>query len=79
MVNGVDTWDVKVKKNFTLCAILLWTKNKFPAYAMLSGWIIEGRFVCPYCNKDTDYLWLKYSSKHCYMGHRLFLPIDHKW
>jgi hypothetical protein len=37
-LNGVTTWDAKVKKNFTLRAVLLWTINDFPAYAMLSGW-----------------------------------------
>jgi hypothetical protein len=78
-VKGVETWDEKEKKNFTLHAILLWTINDFPAYAMLSGWSTKGKFACPYCHKDTDYLWLKYGSKHCYMGHRRFLPLNHKW
>jgi hypothetical protein len=68
-----------VKKNFKLHAILLWTINDFPAYAMLSGWSTKGKFACPYCHKDTDYLWLKYGSKHCYMGHRCFLPLNHRW
>jgi hypothetical protein len=30
--NGVDCRDVKEKENFTLCAMLLWTINDFPAY-----------------------------------------------
>jgi hypothetical protein len=77
--NGIDTWDDKVKKNFKLHAILLWTINDFPAYAMLSGWSTKGKFACPYCHKDTDYLWLKFGNKHCYMGHRRFLPSDHPW
>jgi hypothetical protein len=77
--NGVETWDAKAKKNFTLHAVLLWTINDFPAYAMVSGWSTKGKFACPYCHKDTDYLWLKFGNKHCYMGHRRFLPLDHKW
>jgi hypothetical protein len=36
--NCVKTRDVGTKKNFTLRAILLWTTNDFPAYAMLFGW-----------------------------------------
>jgi hypothetical protein len=76
--DGVETWDAKLKKNFTLHALLLWTINDFPAYAMLSGWSTKGKFACPYCNKDTDFLWLKYGSKHCYMGHRRFLPTKHR-
>ncbi|KAL6637481.1 hypothetical protein ACP70R_025053 [Stipagrostis hirtigluma subsp. patula] len=78
-INGVETWDAKVKKNFTLRALLLWTINDFPAYGMLSGWSTKGKFACPYCHKDTDYLWLKYGSKHCYMGNRRFLPSNHRW
>ena len=76
---GVETWDAKVKKNFTLRAVLLWTVNDFSAYAMLSGWRTKGKFACPYCHKDTDYLWLKFGSKHCYMGHHRFLPSEHMW
>ena len=44
---------------------------------MLSGWSKDGKFACPYCHKDTNYLWLKFGSKHCYMGHQHFLPLDH--
>ena len=76
---GIDTWVHKVKKNFKLHAILLWTINDFPAYAMLSSWSTKGKFACPYCHKDTDYLWLRFGKKHCYMGHRCFLPSDHPW
>ena len=78
-VHGVETWDAKVKRNFTLRAVLLWTINDFPAYGMLSGWSTKGKFACPYCHKDTEYLWLKFGSKHCYLGHRRWLPSNHKW
>jgi hypothetical protein len=71
---GVDCRDVKEKENFTLRAMLLWTINDFPAYAMLSGWSTKGKFACPYCHKDTDYLWFKHGKKYYYMGHRRFLP-----
>jgi len=76
---GVTTWDAGTRKNFKLHALLLWTINDFPAYAMLSGWSTKGKFACPYCHKDTEYLWLKHGRKHCYMGHRCFLPPDHPW
>ncbi|XP_066358279.1 uncharacterized protein [Miscanthus floridulus] len=76
---GIDTWDDKVNKNFKLHAILLWTINDFPTYVMLSGWSTKGKYACPYCHKDTDYLWLRFGKKHCYMGHRRFLPSDHPW
>ena len=76
---GIVTWDAKERKNFDLHAILLWTINDFPAYAMLSGWSTKGKFACPYCHVETEYLWLKHGGKHCYMGHHRFLPMDHKW
>jgi hypothetical protein len=75
-VNGIETWDAKEKKNFKLHAILLWTINDFPAYTMLSGWSTKGKFKCPYCHKDTEYIWLKYGSKHCYMGHHCFFAYE---
>jgi hypothetical protein len=78
-VNGIETWDAKEKKNFKLHEILLWTINDFSTYAKLSGWSTEGKFACPYCHKDTAYIWLKYGSKHCYMGHHRFLCMNHKW
>ncbi|XP_035541671.1 uncharacterized protein LOC118344673 [Juglans regia] len=40
---------------------------------------IDGKLACPSCNADTDSNWLKYGRKHCYMGHRRFLPPDHIW
>jgi hypothetical protein len=70
--NGVKTRDARTKKNFRLRAILLWTINDFPAYAMMSGWSTKGKFACPYCHKHTEYLWLKHERKHCYMAHRRF-------
>jgi hypothetical protein len=73
-VKGVETWNEDKKEKFFLHVLLLWTINDFPAYAMLSGWSTKGKFACPYCHKDTKYLWLKFGSKHCYMGHRRFLP-----
>jgi hypothetical protein len=78
-VKGVETWDEDKKEKFTLHALLLWTINDFPAYAMLSGWSTKGKFACPYCHKDTEYLWLKFGLKHCYMGHLRFLPQNHRW
>jgi hypothetical protein len=76
---GARTWDAKEKIFFTMRALLLWTINDFPTYAMLSGWSTKGKFACPYCNKDTDYMWLKHGRKHCYMGHRQWLSSDHRW
>ncbi|XP_042486512.1 uncharacterized protein LOC122066739 [Macadamia integrifolia] len=77
--NGVETYDVYKKETFKLHACLLWTINDFPAYANLSGWSTKGALACPCCNKDTSSRWLKYGGKHCYLGHRRFLPSDHRF
>ncbi|XP_042983672.1 uncharacterized protein LOC122313038 isoform X1 [Carya illinoinensis] len=77
--NGVPTYDAATKETFMLHAALLWTINDFPAYGNLSGWSTKGKLACPSCNADTDSNWLKYGRKHCYMGHRRFLPPDHMW
>ncbi|XP_042942758.1 uncharacterized protein LOC122307433 [Carya illinoinensis] len=76
---GVPTYDASTKETFMLHAALMWTINDFPAYGILSGWSTKGRLACPACNEGTDANWLKYGRKHCYMGHRRFLPPDHMW
>lgn len=76
--DGVESYDVSVKQNFTLRATLLWTISDFPAYAMLSGWTTHGRLACPYCMDDTGAFWLKHGRKTCWFDcHRRFLPKDH--
>jgi len=77
--NGVDTYDASTRKNFTLRAALLWIVHDFPAYGNLSGHSTKGRLACPVCHKETWSLWLSKGKKFCYMGHRRFLPNDHKW
>ena len=58
---------------------ILWTINDFPAYANISGWSTKGKFACPIYNKDCSSFRLQNRQKWCYMDHRRFLPIDHKF
>ena len=60
-------------------ATILWTKNDFPAYVNLSGWSIKGKFACPICNKDCSSYQLQNGQKRCYMGHRRFLLVNHRF
>ncbi|XP_049345089.1 uncharacterized protein LOC125809514 [Solanum verrucosum] len=76
---GIETYDALAKKNFKLHASLLWTINDFPAYGNLSGWNTKGILACPCCNKDTSSTLLSNGKKQCYMGHRRYLPHNHKW
>ncbi|XP_042962607.1 uncharacterized protein LOC122296877 [Carya illinoinensis] len=77
--HGVPTFDASTKEMFMLHAALLWTINDFPAYGNLSGWSTKGKLACPSCNASTDFNWLKYGRKHCYMGHRRLLLTYHMW
>jgi len=77
---GIDrTPDASSEKNFTLRAALLWTINDFPALAYLYGWTTSGRYACPSCGPATKSFHLKKGKKMCYMGHRRWLPINHKY
>jgi hypothetical protein len=46
---------------------------------MLSGWSTKGKLACPCCNDKTNSTYLKHSKKVCYMDHRVFLPMNHKY
>ncbi|XP_027174679.1 uncharacterized protein LOC113774329 [Coffea eugenioides] len=76
---GFETYDAAVGEKFMLRAALLWTISDFPAYAYLSGWSTKGYKACPICLDDTTSVYLRNGLKCCYMGHRRFLPADHKW
>ena len=76
---GVLTYDASLSGYFNMRAALLWTINDFPAYANLSGWSTKGKLACPCCNKNTSSTRLVHGKKECYMGHRRFLPHNHRW
>ncbi|XP_024014224.1 uncharacterized protein LOC112088177 [Eutrema salsugineum] len=75
---GVNAYDVSLKQNFNLKAVLLWTISDFPAYGMLSGWTTHGKLSCPICMEDTKAFYLPNGRKTCWFDcHRRFLPQDH--
>jgi hypothetical protein len=76
---GEPTYDVSSNEMFTMCSVLMWTINDFPAYGDLSGLRTKGRYACPCCVGNTKSKWLKYGTKFCYIGHRQYLPMDHRW
>ncbi|KAH0750560.1 hypothetical protein KY290_029792 [Solanum tuberosum] len=76
---GIETYDASTRQNFKLHASLLWTINDFPAYGNLSGWSTKGKLACPCCKKDTSSIRLTNRKKQCFMGHRRYLPLSHKW
>ena len=76
---GVETFDASRKQNFIMHASLLWTINDFPAYGNLSGWNTRGALACPSCHFETRSFYLNNGRKYCFLGHRRFLPIKHRW
>ncbi|XP_042415312.1 uncharacterized protein LOC122004501 [Zingiber officinale] len=74
---GVETYDAFSKSMFNMKAILMWTINDFPAYGNLAGCATKGKFGCPICGEGISSMWLKYSRKFAYLGHRRFLAPNH--
>ncbi|XP_042413231.1 uncharacterized protein LOC122002205 [Zingiber officinale] len=74
---GVETYDAFSKSVFNMKAILMWTINDFPAYGNLAGCATKGKFGCPICGEGISSMWLKYSRKFAYLGHRRFLAPNH--
>ena len=56
----------------------MWVIHEFPAYGDTVGCMTKGFCACPICGKNTDSMYLKYSRKCVYMGHRRYRPINHK-
>ncbi|XP_042467446.1 uncharacterized protein LOC122050620 [Zingiber officinale] len=74
---GVETYDAFSKSVFNMKAILMWTINDFPAYGNLAGCATKGKLGCPICGEGISSMWLKYSRKFAYLGHRRFLAPNH--
>ncbi|KAK3226179.1 hypothetical protein Dsin_006041 [Dipteronia sinensis] len=74
---GIYAYDAYNDSTFNLKAILMWTINDFSAYGNMSGWPRKGRYACPVCRENTCSKWLPHSRKFLYMGHTLFLAMDH--
>ncbi|XP_026415827.1 uncharacterized protein LOC113311195 [Papaver somniferum] len=43
------------------------------------GCVTHGYYACPTCGEETVSEWLPYSKKICYMGHRRWMPSQHKY
>ena len=57
----------------------MWVIHKFLAYGNMAGCTTKGFFACPICGRNTYSMYLKCSRKCVYMGHRRYLPINHKY
>ncbi|XP_061348046.1 uncharacterized protein LOC133293480 [Gastrolobium bilobum] len=77
---GVLTYDVSLRQNFTMRVALMWTINDFPAYGMLSGWQTSGKLACLVCLERNVGFTLQNSRKVCWFDtHRRFLPHNHPY
>jgi len=41
--DGIMTYDVSLRQNFSMKVVLLWTVSDFPTYGMLFGWMTAGK------------------------------------
>ena len=78
-ITGIVVYDAFKQERFRLRAVLLWTINDFPAYAMLSGWSTKGYLACPVCQGDTHAWKLDGTKNICYTGHRRWLDENHPY
>ncbi|XP_004499726.1 uncharacterized protein [Cicer arietinum] len=77
--NGVEAYDSSTNEMFHMRASLFCTISDFPGLDNLSGWNTHTLFACPSCRFDTESKRLKFGRKNCFMGHRRYLPLDHKY
>ena len=76
---GARTYDAHSSSFFNMKAISMWVIHEFLAYGNMVGCTTKGFFACPICGRNTHSMDLKCSSKCVYMGHRIYLPINHKY
>jgi hypothetical protein len=61
-------------------AALMWTINNFPAYVIVSSWIMQENLACPYCIENNKAFILTNRGKMSFFYcHRRFLPTDHMY
>lgn len=77
--DGVSTLDASTKETFNMRAAVMWTVNDFPAFGALSGWNTYTTLACPSCNYDSVEHRLRFGGKNCFMGHRRYLPLSHRF
>jgi len=57
----------------------MWVIHDFPAYGNMVGCTAKGFYACPICGRNTDSEYLKCCIKCVYMGHKIYLPLNHKY
>jgi hypothetical protein len=74
---GVETYDALIDDSFPLHAAFLWSIHDYPGLATLSGRSTRGYYACVHCDENPCYEPLK--NKIGYVGHRRFLPTNHRF
>lgn len=73
-----NTFDAHIN-HYSICSALLWIISDFSTYAMLFGWNIKGLMTSLCCRDEVGRKSLHTYGIICYMGHRRFLPTDHRF
>jgi hypothetical protein len=74
---GVRTYDALSPDKFDLRAAIIWCIHDFPALHTLSGRVTAGYNACVCCDKDPCSKRIR--NKICFIGHRRWLPHNHRW
>jgi hypothetical protein len=76
---GIRVWDEFQWQQFNLRAMLFVTIQDGPALGSISRQAFKGYKGCTWCMDETGGIWLKHWKKVVYMGHRIFLRVDHPY
>ena len=78
--NGTWTYDRASKKNFLMKIWFHYSMHDLPGYALFCGWCTAGKWPCPVCRNQLEFLWLKSGRKYvAFDKHRQFLEGRHPY
>ena len=56
----------------------MWVIHDFPSYGNMVSCMTKGFYASPICERNTCSKYLKCSRKCVYMGHRKYIPLNHR-
>jgi hypothetical protein len=76
--HGKLTYDRASKTNFYMKVWLQYTMHDMPRYALTCGWCTAGKWPCPVCRHQLEFLWLNSGGKYVVFDtNRQFLKRRH--
>ena len=78
--HGTLTYDRASKRNFPMKVWYQYSMHDLPGYALFCGWSTAGKWPCPVCRNQLEFLWLTGGRKYvAFDKHRQFLKRRHRF